>query len=128
MFLLRIHQAEPLIQGPLLGPLFETAVVMELVKRQSFSSTPFPFYFFRTADGLETDLVFEKGPSRYLAEIESNKTPSPRWGDMLAKIEKLVGGIEAKFVLAPIEKKVNLGNEIVALPWSSDWEGLLSCS
>lgn len=50
-------------QGPMAGPIFETAVVGEVVRALVHRGTPPAVYFWRTAAGSEVDLLVDVGAS-----------------------------------------------------------------
>ncbi|MGP1419571.1 MAG: ATP-binding protein [Sphaerochaetaceae bacterium] len=61
------------------GSLFENLVILEEVKRKCNSASSDKLYFYRTADGIEVDLVKEKGRTLYPIEIKCSETFSPAW-------------------------------------------------
>lgn len=62
--------------NPLFGALFETAVVMDLVKQNSTMPTPAHFYHWRAHSGAEVDLILEKDGIFFPIEIKSTTQPS----------------------------------------------------
>ncbi len=116
-YLMGIHSPEPLIQGPSWGPLFETACMAELIKHLALSTTPASVSFFRTATGLEVDLVLERGPRLEAVEIKAGKTPSPGWTEPLRQFSALIPEVESLSVRAPVEKESVLSDGITLRPW-----------
>lgn len=116
-YLMGLHAPEPLIQGPSWGPLFETACVAEMIKRHSLADAPPAASFFRTATGLEVDLVLEDGVRVEGIELKASKTPSPHWAEPLRQFADLVPGVSALSVRAPVERESLLTTGIHLRPW-----------
>lgn len=116
-YLMGIHNSEVLNQGPFLGQLFETAVILEHLKWASFSAEiPF-FSYFRTKDGLEIDLLIEKAGKLYAREIKTSRTVSSSFANSLLRVEKLLRRPLEKSVLVPVEKTSQLMKGIALKPW-----------
>ncbi len=52
------------------GALFENFIISELIKQDSYSDTNFKFYYWRTKQGSEIDVVLEKGSALIGVEIK----------------------------------------------------------
>ena len=72
--LLGISSMDQLNSHPLKGSLFETMVVSEQVKRQSFSSRSGNLFYWRDKTGHEIDLLIEEADLIYPIEIKSART------------------------------------------------------
>ena len=90
-YLMGIHNSDMLINSPNFGALFETAVVMDWVKRYTNHGMKPNLYFLRTADGLEVDLVVEENQKINLFEIKATMTLTPRHASQLRLWEKHLG-------------------------------------
>lgn len=101
---------------PLRGNIFETAVVMEFKKTLSLMANPPQLNFFRTAQGLEADLLIETPTHLILGEIKSSHTPDPSWGAPLSEIEKLLKKKVTKIVVAPTKERIALGSGVELIP------------
>ncbi|MBI3818262.1 MAG: ATP-binding protein [Planctomycetes bacterium] len=101
---------------PLRGNIFETAVMMEIQK--SLLLLPFVprLHFFRTAQGLEADILVESAGHLILGEIKSGQTFQPDWGAPLLEIEKLLKRKARKFIFAPVDRPMSLKGGIDVLP------------
>ena len=73
-FLLGIRSPADLRSHPLRGHLFETLVVMEIVKVFSNQGETPPLFFFRDRTGLEVDLLVDLGKRLLAIEIKSSAT------------------------------------------------------
>lgn len=116
-YLMGIHDAEVLNQGPFSGPLLETAVILEHLKKASFSGIMPNFSYLRTKDGIETDLLIEDGNKIHLREIKNTRTILPNLRDGLVKTEKLLAKTAVKSILAPVEKNIRLSENVIVKPW-----------
>ncbi len=116
-YLMGIHETSVLLEGPSMGALFETAVILEHLKWASFSGVMPSFSYFRTKDGLEVDLVIEKGQKLYLREIKSVRTLSVDLAQNLLKSADLLKKSSAKIILAPVEKSFQLKSDVQVKPW-----------
>lgn len=75
-YLTGISTKEQLLQGPMVGSLFENYCVLEVVKKFLNNGKRPKIYFLRTNNGLEVDLLIEQNNLNLLAvEIKSTATP-----------------------------------------------------
>jgi len=120
-FLLGLHTRPAILQGPSLGALAETAVVAEWWQTvRNFGIRPV-FYYWRSSNGSEVDLVFEHDGGVYGIEVKSTATPTPRHAAGLAKW-RLLAGPKARAVLAcQVERPMALTPGVRAVPWHLGW-------
>jgi len=83
--LLNIENPRQLATHPLRGALFETWVVSEVAKAHLHRGRRPRLSFYRDRNGLEIDLMLEKGADLVLVEIKSARTPS---GQSFAAFER----------------------------------------
>ncbi|MBF0386889.1 MAG: ATP-binding protein [Candidatus Omnitrophica bacterium] len=83
-YLVGLAEADHAVQGPMAGALFETACVAQLYKRLSVWNDERTLYYFRSTDGLEVDLLVERGGVLYPIEIKLSSTIDS------AKVQNLV--------------------------------------
>jgi len=120
-YLLGLHAKDPLLEGPMLGPLFENAVVSEWVKLFYHRGERPELYYWRSKAGLEVDLIVDR--NRKLLPIESKATATlvPAHVRSLKTWRELVGSTaERGIIVADMEKRTQFG-DCICLPWS---EGL----
>jgi predicted AAA+ superfamily ATPase len=117
-FLMGLHSPEPLLHGPFLGPLFETAVVSAWVKAFHNRGLPPPLYFWRSRGGIEVDLLVDYNGKLYPIEAKATSTVLPqhasalnKWGDLAGKSR------EPGIIVADIPCPVNVSPGIRAVPW-----------
>jgi predicted AAA+ superfamily ATPase len=120
-FLLGLHTAESILQGPSAGPLVETAVVAEWIKafRQQ-GETP-ALYYWRAAGGLEVDLVIERDRRLYGLEIKATTTPLPGHAASLTRWLALAGRRARGAVACRIDAPTGLRQDVRAIPWHLGW-------
>ena len=108
---------------PLLGRLLESFVVSELRKQISWSDPRIGLYHFRTATGLEVDLVLER-PDGSIAAIEVKAGASVGASDF-APLKALRDQLGPQFrtgvVLYSGEQIVPFGDKLWLLPVSALW-------
>jgi len=63
--------------GPLGGPIFETAVLTEVVKNLLSRGAEPQIYFWRTSSGQEVDFVVDTGSALIPLEVKLSATPRP---------------------------------------------------
>jgi hypothetical protein len=116
-FLLGLHEAEPLMKGPMLGPLFETMVIANWVKIFQHHGEPPPMYYWRSNDGLEIDMLIERNNRLYPFEIKSTQTVLPGHFEGLNKWKELANRPKQRglVVAATNEATALLGNNVA--PW-----------
>lgn len=105
---------------PMWGALFETAVVMEVIKQSRALKSPPNFYHWRSHGGAEVDLILEKDGEFYPIEIKGSTRPGKR--DLM--------GIEAfrqtyprlkiptGLIVAPVDSSFPLDSKTVVIPWN----------
>jgi uncharacterized protein len=73
-WLLGIRSSELLALHPMRGAIFESFIISEFLKSRYNQGLPADLYFWRDNNGLETDLVFERGTKLQPVEIKSGQT------------------------------------------------------
>jgi len=116
-FLLGLHEAEPLLKGPMMGPIFETMVVANWIKIFQHRGEPPQMYYWRSNDGLEVDLLIERNNRLYPIEIKSTQTILPGHFEALKKWKELAGQTKQRglVIAATSEATALLGNNVA--PW-----------
>jgi predicted AAA+ superfamily ATPase len=84
-YLLGIENPQHLALHAQRGAIFEGFVSTELLKNEFAKGQPFDFYFWRDYQGLEVDLLKEKGDQQISFEIKSSKTFQSEFVQSLAK-------------------------------------------
>ena len=107
---------------PLLGALFETAVVAEIRKHAGAMSTPPHLHHWRTSAGAEVDLLLERDGVFYPVEIKAKSNPSRGDTTGITAFRKTYPHlrIDKGLVIAPIQKTLRLNGNDWAIPWDLD--------
>ena len=97
--LIGIEHAGQIGTHPLRGPLFENAVVMEVLKHRFNRGHRSNLSFFRDSRGLECDLLYETGNGKGAIEIKSGATVASDWFGPLNRVAKELPEIAARAVV-----------------------------
>ncbi len=97
--LIGIERAEQLSTHPLRGPLFENAVVAEVLKHRFNRGHRSNLSFFRDSRGLECDLLYENCNGMGAIEIKSGATIASDWFNSLNRVAKDLPDISDKVVV-----------------------------
>jgi predicted AAA+ superfamily ATPase len=98
-FLLGLHAKEPLMQGPMRGPIFETMVVAEWVKAFYNNGERLELYYWRSKAGMEVDLIIDRNGRLYPIEIKATSTVMPGHTENLNKWKELAGDMAEKGII-----------------------------
>ncbi len=107
----------------LLGQLLETFVYQELRRHASWEEEPIAFYHFRDKDGVEVDIVLERG-GRHVVGIEIKSAATVTASDFkgLRKLKEAAGArFVAGVVLYDGEVLAPFGEGLFAVPLSMLW-------
>jgi hypothetical protein len=74
-----------------LGPMLETFVYQELKRQASWGDAPVSFHHFRDRDGVEVDLVLERGGRVAGVEVKAAATVTPADFRGLRKLREAAG-------------------------------------
>jgi len=111
-------------QGELAGGLFETFVVMELIKQAGWSATPVELFFYRDTEKREVDLVVESASGDVVA-IETKSAAVTTASDvrgLRVLRDKLGERFKAGVVVYSGEHTLPIDDRIWALPISGLWK------
>lgn len=93
-YLLGIENESHLISHPLKGFLFENLVIAELFKYRFNRGRRAEFHFYRDSNGVEVDLLFQKGPHLLPIEIKSAETIHGKFSKGIELFEKIEPGLD----------------------------------
>jgi len=106
--------------GPLAGAIFETAVLMEIVKRIRHRGQDARVHFWRTATGTEVDVLVEIARKLVPIEVKLSATPRSHMAAGIASLRQDLGvAVLPGFVVHPGDARLPLGNDTLALPVGS---------
>lgn len=109
---------------PLLGSLFETAVVGEIRKQSEILSVRPNLYHWRSLRGAEVDLILERDGKLYPIEIKAASHPSRADTRGITLFRQTYPNlkVEKGLVIAPTEKVIALNDNDIAIPWDMCFE------
>jgi hypothetical protein len=111
-------------QGSVAGMLFETFVLMELVKQATWSATPVELFFYRDTDKREVDLVIES-TSGDVVGVEAKTTATVKATDtrgLRHLRDKLGPRFKASIVVYSGAHTLPISERIWAVPISGLWQ------
>ena len=118
-FLQRISSPEALAGHPLLGPLFETHVVMDLHRQfQRLTMAP-QVYHWRTHGGAEVDLLLERDGVFWPVEIKSATRVTTADARGIYAFRATYPALKhgPGIIVAPVEEVTRLRDEVLVVPW-----------
>ncbi|MBI4902305.1 MAG: ATP-binding protein [Acidobacteria bacterium] len=105
--------------GPLGGPIFETAVLLQIAKAFVNRGEEPQVYFWRTSAGVEVDLVVEAGGKLIPMEVKLSATPRPAMASGIRAFQEDLGDRAGRgFVIHPGEIRLPLAPKVAALPFA----------
>jgi predicted AAA+ superfamily ATPase len=105
--------------GPLGGAIFETAVLLEIVKAFVSRGEEPQIHFWRTSAGVEVDLVVEAGGKLIPIEVKLSATPHPAMASGIRAFQEDLGEMARPgFVIHPGDVRLPLAPKVVALPFA----------
>lgn len=118
-YLQRISSAAAIGSHPLKGRLFETSVVMEIIKIiQAWPLKP-NLYHFRSYAGAEVDLIMELNGRLFPVEIKAKSNPDRNDARGIGAFRKCFSNedIGPGLLISSIEEPRRLSEDLVAVPW-----------
>jgi predicted AAA+ superfamily ATPase len=101
------------------GPIFETAVLLEIMKTSINRGEEPQLHFWRMSTGVEVDLVVETGGKLIPIEVKLSATPRPAKATGILTFQDDLGEkAGAGFVIHQGEVRLPLAPKVVALPFS----------
>ena len=104
---------------PLVGALFESAVVGEIRKLAGTLATPPNSYHWRSHGGAEVDLLLERDGVFYPIEVKLSSRPSRQDARGIKAFRATYPRLKVapELVIAPVERMEQVGDAEYALPW-----------
>jgi hypothetical protein len=105
--------------GPLAGPIFETAVLSELVKVFAHRGEQPRIHFWRTASGVEVDFVVQTSGQLIPIEAKPSATPNPAMAKNIRALRKDFPALITRgYVIHPGDVRLPLGQGVMAVPFA----------
>ena len=89
-YLVGIETEKQYSQGPMAGAIFENYVIAELIKKEKNKAGHAQFYYYRTNNRQEIDLIVDRKSVAVWYEIKKNNTFNPK---MTKQLEQIVTSI-----------------------------------
>lgn len=104
--------------GPLGGAIFETAVVLEIVKAIVNRGEEPQIYFWRTSTGVEVDFIVEHGDELIPIEAKLSATPRTSMASGIQSFRQDLGQkVGQGYVIHPGDVRLPIGRGVTALPF-----------
>jgi hypothetical protein len=117
-YLLGFHEPQTLLQGPLIGPVFETMVVTDVIKRFLHAGERPSLYYLRSRDDLEIDLVIERAGVLHLVEIKATATVHPKHAASLTRLSGELGNrVKTAALISCASESFQLNQKVINLRW-----------
>jgi predicted AAA+ superfamily ATPase len=115
----KIGVPEAIAGHPLKGALFETWVVMEIIKTVQAWPIPPNMYHFRSYGGAEVDLILELNGVLYPIEIKARSNPTRNDGRGIGAFRECFPkeNVGHGLIICAVEKPVRLAEQLTAVPW-----------
>lgn len=119
-YLVGLRDASHAAAGPMGGTLFETEVLMEIVKAFVHRGQEPPVYFWRTSTGSEVDIVVDAGGRLVPIEVKLSATPNPSMARGILGLRAALGdSVAVGYVVHPGDSHLPLGSGVTSLPFSA---------
>jgi predicted AAA+ superfamily ATPase len=104
--------------GPMAGAIFETAVLMEIMKTLWNRGEEPQVYFWRTSTGTEVDIVVEWGGKLIPVEVKATATPRAAMAEGIKALRRELGRkVGRGFVTHAGDMRLPLGGEDMGVPF-----------
>lgn len=114
-----ISSSEALFSHPLRGYIFETHVVMDLLAQISMISLQPAFYYWRSRNGAEVDLIMERDGFFWLFEIKSGTNITKKYCSGFNAFKKTYPqlNIAGEYIIAPVAEISRLTENCWIVPY-----------
>ncbi|MCB1214067.1 MAG: ATP-binding protein [Deltaproteobacteria bacterium] len=112
-FLLGIHQVKDIKSSSLLGSIFETHVLGQMVRHFDHQGMPPEIYFYRDHHGMEVDFIIPSGAKLKLYEAKFSEKPDVKAWKNLLKVREQMGAnkVESLHIINSLEGKRKIAKE-----------------
>ena len=118
-YLTGLKDPEHAAAGPLAGPIMETAVITEIIKTLTHQGIDPQIYFWRTAAGIEVDIVLEAAGKLIPIEVKVSATPKSAMASSIKTFRADFGDKAAPgYVVHPGTITLPLAQGVTAIPFA----------
>ncbi|MHB1342753.1 MAG: ATP-binding protein [Thermoleophilia bacterium] len=122
--LVGLRDPEHAAAGPMAGALFETAVVVEILRTLVHRGEEPRLYFWRTSTGTEVDLIVDTGAALVPIEMKLSSTPRTQMAEGITSFRAALGDIVGSgFVVHQGDIRLPLAPGVTAVPIRDLWSG-----
>lgn len=118
-WILGIQSADQISSHPLRGPLFESYVVSQLLKKRFSLALESNLYYWRDSHGVEIDILIDQGDRLTPVEVKSGKTFSTDFLKPLEKWSDYAGNAAGECMLVYGGEKELKAHGCRVIPWNS---------
>lgn len=120
VFLMGFQEWESVLRHPVIGAIWETHVIMQVVKHYASKGRNIPLWFWRTVHGAEVDLLIEQGGRFIVVEAKFSETPDKSALKGIKSLQKFYGSesIMAGFIASRTGTPYPLDTDVSAVPGS----------
>ncbi|MBD3320240.1 MAG: DUF4143 domain-containing protein [Chitinivibrionales bacterium] len=118
-YLLAINSPLAILSHPNHGAIFETFVVLEILKSLQEIGLRENLYHFRTYGGAEVDCVIEHDGRLYLIEIKATTQPGKKHAKGFQSFRDVFPRehVAAELIICAIEEPLRISESCLAVPW-----------
>lgn len=118
-YLVGLQDAQHAAAGPMAGGIFESVVLMEIIKTMMHRGQTPEVYFWRTASNGEVDFLVKSGEKLIPLEVKLSATPRPNMAHGIHTLQRDLGDrIAPGYVIHPGEVTLPLGEGVMAMPFN----------
>jgi uncharacterized protein len=118
-YLAGLKDPEHAAAGPMAGAIFETALLLEIVKSLIHRGEDPQVYFWRTSLGMEIDILVNRAGKLVPIEVKLSATPRPAMADSIKTFQKDFDDQAAPgYVVHPGDVRLPIAPEVTALPFA----------
>lgn len=120
LFLMGFENFEAVINHPIIGAIWETHVVMQVIKHFQALGKNRPLWFWRTIHGAEVDLLIEQGGRFIAVEAKFSENPDVKALKGINALKNFYGedSVTAGFIASRNENSYPLSKKVHAIPGS----------
>ncbi len=119
-YLVGINDINLLLNGPMAGAIFETAIISEIMKNRMATGVKPALYYWRSQSGMEVDLIEQKGPAFIPYEIKLASTIKPAFYKNLTAWLQLSGQMDQQaYLITNCQDKLPLPRHIKNHSWKN---------
>lgn len=120
VFLMGFESFEALLNHPVIGAIWETHVVMQVIKHFQALGKNRPLWFWQTIHGAEVDLLIEQGGLFIAIEAKFSENPDVKTLKGIQALEKFYGdgSVTTGFIASRTENSFPLSEKVHAIPGS----------